>query len=136
MTPSSAPVTARMKGPAVANLQEALLWLIDHGALMRDDEAVRREYSAGLQQELAAGSFDPATSKVLERFQRQHHLRPSEAVHGPTAQALNTLLREFGAEGIKGSGVFSPRLHQLPIMQESLSRGNDERENATNEPIV
>ena len=97
MTPIIAPLAARMKGAAVANLQEALLWLIDRGALLRDDEAARREYSPGLRRELAAATFDSATSKVTERFQREHHLRPTGSVDGPTADALNARLRELGA---------------------------------------
>jgi hypothetical protein len=77
-----------MKGPAVANLQEARLWRIDHGALVQDDEAVRRGYSTALQQELAATSFEPATSKVLERFQRQHHLCLAERWMGRPPKRL------------------------------------------------
>lgn len=101
------PLTPRMKGPEVANLQAALHALIDRRVLLHDDEAARRKLSAALRRELAKSAFGSATGKLVGLLQEQHHLHPTGEVDGATAEALNGVLRELGAltpEGVEPGG--------------------------------
>ena len=93
------PLKLQSTGPEVANLQAALQLLLDRGALLRDDDAARRELSAALQHESAESAYGQATGKVVALFQELRHLPVSGAVDESTAAALNVLLREWGMLG-------------------------------------
>lgn len=90
------PLSADMRGEAVADLQEALRLLLDRGAILRDDEGARRELSVGLEREQSTQSYGEATRKLVGIFQETHRLEVSGEVDERTAEALNKQLRELG----------------------------------------
>lgn len=90
------PLKAQMKGPDVADLQEALRQLLERSAVLRDDERARRELAAALQREHETQSFGDATRKLVGLFQKAKRIEDSGAVDSATADALNALLREWG----------------------------------------
>lgn len=90
------PLKARMTGPTVADLQDALQQILERGVIPRDDEGARRELTAALQRERAEQTYGKATSKLVGIFQEARQLQASGAVDEPTANALNQLLEELG----------------------------------------
>ncbi len=53
----SFPLEFRMRGPQMADLQDALQLLLDRGAILPSDEGFRRELSEALQRERAANIY-------------------------------------------------------------------------------
>jgi hypothetical protein len=90
------PLTPRMQGPTVADLQDALQQCLDRGALLANDEGARRELTAGLVRERGEQTYVDATRKLVSIFQSDRHMQASGEVDAPTADALNKLLREWG----------------------------------------
>jgi hypothetical protein len=90
------PLNRGTQGPPVADLHNALQVLLDRALILANEEGARRELAAALRPELERQSFGDATGKVVSVFQRERHLQPSGEVDGPTADALNKLLRELG----------------------------------------
>ena len=91
------PLKPQMDGPEVANLQEALNQLLERGALLRDNEAARRELTDALKGELEAQTFGDATRKLVGIFQRERRIAGDRGVvDAETAAELNALLREWG----------------------------------------
>ena len=90
------PLNRRMQGPQVADLHNALQTLLDRAAVLANDEGARRELAAALRRDHAQQSYGEVTGKLVGVFQREQHLQPSGEVDGPTADALNKLLRELG----------------------------------------
>jgi hypothetical protein len=89
------PLNLRSKGPDVANLQAALLMLIERGVLLRDDPQAQKELSAGLRSEGSQRTYGPATAKAVKLFQGPRQLKETGAVDEATASALNALLRDW-----------------------------------------
>lgn len=98
------PLKPQMKGPEVADLQDALLQLLERSALLGEDEGARRELAAALKREREAETFGDATRKLVGIFQKMRRIEASGAVDAATADALNTLLREWGLLG-QANGV-------------------------------
>ena len=90
------PLKPQMRGPEVADLQEALRQLLERSAVLRDDERARRGLAATLQREGETQTFGDATRKVVAIFQKERRIEESGAVDTATADALNALLREWG----------------------------------------
>lgn len=91
------PLAPGAKGPAVADLQDALQLCIDHNIVSAPrDPAGMRELSALLKRERAEQNFGNATAKLVGLFQTTQRLPTSGAVDGSTATALNALLKQWG----------------------------------------
>lgn len=92
------PLRPDMRGATVADLQDALKFLLDRGVILRDDEGTRRELSAVLERERSTQTYGGATRKLVGIFQDAHRLdvRIGE-VDERTAAALNDVLQELGA---------------------------------------
>lgn len=90
------PLNRRVQGPQVADLHGALQALLDRALILANDEGARREAAAALQRDLPQQSYGQATGKLVSVFQRERSLQPTGEVDGPTADALNKLLRELG----------------------------------------
>lgn len=94
------PLKLRMKGEAVADLQEALQLLRERGALQPTD-AERPALEKDLARERREGAYGPATRRLVALLQEQSHLKPTGEVDEPTAGTLNRLLVEQGALGVQ-----------------------------------
>lgn len=92
----TSPLEPGQHGDPVADLQDALLFLLDKGIIFPDDESTRREMTAALAQDRQRQSYGDITAKVVAHFQRQQHLERSGQVDAPTAALLNNFLRQFG----------------------------------------
>ncbi|MER9203434.1 hypothetical protein NKH74_30405 [Mesorhizobium sp. M0933] len=83
-------------GPdAVANLQDALLLLIDKQRIRLPDDR-RADFEAGLRRDRDAGAYGTGTGSVIVALRQQFQLSPGEVVDQPTADVLNRLLRDLG----------------------------------------
>jgi len=90
------PLKRQMQGPPVADLQDALKFLLERGLILGQDEGKRRELLAALGAEREKQSYGQITKKLVAIFQKEHNLQPTGEVDEPTANALNALLRELG----------------------------------------
>lgn len=90
------PLRPQMRGPEVADLQDTLRQLLERSAILSDDEGARRELAAALKRERETETFGDATRKLVGIFQKTRRIEASGAVDAATADALNTLLREWG----------------------------------------
>jgi hypothetical protein len=91
------PLKPQMKGPEVADLQEALRRLLDRKELLPNDEGSRHELAIALQKERNTQSYGDATRKLVGLFQRERQLaETSGAVDSQTAESLNSTLRDWG----------------------------------------
>ena len=95
------PLKPKMRGAAVADLQDALQLFLEKG-VYRSNDADRQMFEKRLRGERAESIYGKATSKLVAIFQEQHRLQPSGEVYEPTANAINALLREFGALVVEG----------------------------------
>lgn len=89
------PLNQQMTGTAVADLQDALRLLINRRVLLANDQTAARELAVLLTQERASQTFGRATGKLVSNFQREQGLQASGEVDEPTADALNTLLKQL-----------------------------------------
>ena len=64
------PLTLRMQGPQVADLQDALQLCLDRGALLANDEGARRELSVELKRERLEQTGDPIRAALEAGFVR------------------------------------------------------------------
>src|ERR1051326_3594853 len=83
-------------GADVANLQDALLLLIDKG-LIQLSTAEAQSFKTLLSREQQGQAYQGTTSKAVVTFQQQQHLQQTGAVDAPTAAALNQILKDLGA---------------------------------------
>lgn len=90
------PLKPQMRGPEVADLQDALRQLLERSAILGDDEGARRELAAALKREREGETFGDATRKLVGIFQKARRIEVSGAIDAATADALNALLREWG----------------------------------------
>src|SRR5712691_8379510 len=89
------PVNPNSLQVTIANLQDALLLLLQKGAYQLGD-ADRQAFVERLRPERDAQKYDDITRKLVAIFQEQRHIQPTSEVDDPTANAINALLREFG----------------------------------------
>lgn len=90
------PLRAPMQGPTVGDLQEALEQFLRRGALLANDEVARREQLPLLKRERLVQTYGEVTHKLVRVFQEERRLQASGEVDEPTANAINTLLKELG----------------------------------------
>ncbi len=90
------PLKRQMRGPQVADLQDALQLLLERGRLFADDEGARRELLQALQRERTEQVYGSTTAKLVVRFQKERQLQPTGDVDEPTANAQNGVLKELG----------------------------------------
>lgn len=83
------PLKPHMQGLTVADLQDGLLFLLDKGFLLRENEGARRELATALKQERERQAFAGATGKLVGIFQKGHGLPATGEVDERTAAALN-----------------------------------------------
>ncbi|CAM4080751.1 neuraminidase-like domain-containing protein [Vreelandella rituensis] len=91
------PLNQGMSGASVADLQDALLELVNREAVLATDpDSNRRQLLLALRRERGSQSYGRATSRLVQQFQEEKRLRTDGVVGARTANALNTLLRELG----------------------------------------
>jgi hypothetical protein len=91
------PLEFRMRGPQVADLQEALQLLLDRAVILADNHADRHKLSEALRRARAENIYEEATQKIVSTFQEERNLEEREGNVGEqTANALNALLKEWG----------------------------------------
>lgn len=96
MKPVISPLKSGDHGADVANLQEALLLLIDKGRIQLSPTDVQ-SFKNQLSQEHQDQTYQGGTVKVVANFQQQQHLQQTGTVDAPTADALNQILKGLGA---------------------------------------
>src|SRR5688572_10190350 len=92
----SAPIKPDSPKPDITNLQTGLLLLLENGRITLNAED-RPAFLDRLRQEQQEERYHEITRKLVTYFQEQQHLHPTGEVDDPTAQRLNTILRELGA---------------------------------------
>ncbi len=92
------PLSVRMSGVAVADLQTALQTLLDKNMLRGDDPVSRLQIPNGLRQESAGQRFGKETKKTVQAFQRQYNLPVTGTVDEATANALNQVILRLDGE--------------------------------------
>lgn len=98
------PLRAGEVGPAVVDLQEALLFLIDRKviqALEPPSEPTSgdlRRLAESITSEHAQSTFDKATQELVGIFQKQRQLSSTGEVDEDTATSMNALLVELGVD--------------------------------------
>src|ERR1035437_2830476 len=90
------PIECGTRGAAVADLQDALRWLLDN-ALIPIAPAERRIAAEKLRAERAEAKPGEQTSKLVAAFQQQFQLHVSGTVDQETAAQLNAQLERGGA---------------------------------------
>jgi hypothetical protein len=96
MQPITAPLQPGDRSSAVANLQSALLLMVQRGALKLPDTE-QNQLLPVFQQEQAAQTYSKATARVVQLFRLQNNLNDLNSVDQPTAAALNRVLTGLGA---------------------------------------
>ena len=98
MNKVAAPITPGEAGPAVANLQDALLLLVESGRLIIDDDREKTTLLRSLARERKRQIFgDDGTLSLVRMLQSQHGLGEGGEVDRATADVLNKLLEDLGA---------------------------------------
>lgn len=97
MRPITPPLTRETQGSEVVNLQDGLLLLLDRQFLGPIGAPDLQAYLEGLRNEQTAQAYGRTTTKLVGFFQKQSLLRTTGEVDAPTAEALNRLLKEWGA---------------------------------------
>lgn len=90
------PITPRMKGRDVRNLQEALRLVLARNLVALPGKGVVRALVAALDREAQAGTFGDATRKAVALLQKAKERRPTGKVDAATAGDLNAILSELG----------------------------------------
>jgi peptidoglycan hydrolase-like protein with peptidoglycan-binding domain len=115
------PVNPNSLQATIANLQDALLLLLQKGAYQLGD-ADRQAFVARLRPERDAQKYDDITRKLVAIFQEQRHIQPTSEVDDPTANAINAFLREFGV--LDGQGGWTEVVKALDVQGRTLSAIN------------
>jgi hypothetical protein len=92
-----APLRLQMQGPTVADLQDALQWLLDRRIIFANDESSRWNLSEALKRERVEQTYGADTSRLVGLFQESRRLQPTGEVDEATTIALNGVLEELGA---------------------------------------
>lgn len=99
------PVNANSDQTTIANLQDALLFLLEKGVYQLND-ADRQAFVERLRPERNEQKLGSTSRKLVGVFQDQHQLQTTGEVDEATAKALNTLLQELGGLGGQNDGWF------------------------------
>jgi peptidoglycan hydrolase-like protein with peptidoglycan-binding domain len=106
--PITPPLRRNDQGEDVINLQDCLQLMLEKQAIQASEEE-RRSFEEGLKREQEKQLYGDFTAKLIGRFQEQYSTRFHLAVTGetdaPTADALNSLLKELGATGPGQNGA-------------------------------
>ena len=86
------PLKQQMQGPTVSDLQEGLLFLLDRGLLLRENEGTRRELAVALKKEREGQTFAGITKQLVSIFQKEHDFQATGEVDERTAAALNNII--------------------------------------------
>ncbi|MDP1678676.1 MAG: hypothetical protein Q8L02_00875 [Candidatus Nitrotoga sp.] len=104
MIPIEPPLVPGNEGERVANLQDALLLLIEKKILKLPEPnpaVFLPDYLALLTEDRSAKAYSKGTSMLMilfrDQFEKEFQLTPGEDVDKPTAVALNTLLKQLDA---------------------------------------
>jgi peptidoglycan hydrolase-like protein with peptidoglycan-binding domain len=95
--PISAPIKVNDQGPHVANLQDALRFLVERGKLDIPDPARGRILEALAREQARKLYGDVGTQLLVKVFQAQYQHPVTGEIDDETAAALNKLLQELGA---------------------------------------
>lgn len=91
------PLNQDMRGTAVADLQDALLELVNREVLLAAvPPPIRQRHLAELRRERADQRYGNTTSRLVQEFQQERWRQATGAVDERTANALNWLLEELG----------------------------------------
>ena len=101
----TAPLHEGDKGDAVVDLQKALQMAVRRDAIRLDDIETRSVLLEKLTREIVAKAYSETTIELVRRFQEQDQLDPNGGVDDPTANALNTLLEQWGMLNGHGNSV-------------------------------
>lgn len=93
------PLAPGMQGRAVADLHAALHMLLDHAAILANDDTGRKNLSAKLDEERTAVRYGEVTAAAVRIFQKEQGIRGDGAVDGPTADAINRLTGRLDGDG-------------------------------------
>src|SRR5438128_676508 len=90
------PIRPQDQGPVVANLQEALLFIVEKRQLSPLGASLT-QWREGLSAEIAAQSFGERTRHLFAGVLTNLDLPATEFVHEAIAESFNHLLDELGA---------------------------------------
>jgi ABC toxin N-terminal region/Neuraminidase-like domain len=90
------PIKPDSPKPDITNLQTALLLLLERTIVTVNAEE-RPVFLDKLRQEQQEQRYADVTRRLVTYFQEQQHLHTTGEVDEPTAERLNTILRELGA---------------------------------------
>lgn len=99
------PLGPGQDGPAIRDLQDGLLFLLERGVLIGNDEPARQEQIERLQREREAAVYGEVTGKLIDLVQEMARLDVGGEVDGPTARVLNEWLEQYGAFGSQPSAA-------------------------------
>jgi len=91
-----APIQAQDKGPAVANLQQAMLFIVEKKQFSPADHSLD-QWKQVMSDESAQQLFGQRTLQLLLALLPELHLPAAEFVTPAVADALNTVLQDLGA---------------------------------------
>jgi len=91
-----APIKPQDKGPAVANLQQAMLFIVEKRELSPANHSLA-EWQQALAADLDQQSFGQQTLQLLLALLPALHVPSAEFVTPPVADALNKVLQELVA---------------------------------------
>ncbi len=98
--PITPPLRRNDQGEDVVNLQECLLLLLEK-QVMQASEREQRLFQEVLKREQQIQVYSDVTAKLVGQFQEQYstrfHLTVTGEVDAPTADALNSFLKDLGA---------------------------------------
>jgi hypothetical protein len=90
------PIQPRDQSPAVANLQEAMVFIVEKRALNPAGLSLAR-WRQELSTEVTEQSFGAGTSRLLAGLRADLHLIGGDSIDEQTAEALNQQLADLGA---------------------------------------
>jgi ABC toxin N-terminal region/Neuraminidase-like domain len=96
------PIRPQDQGPAVANFQEALLFIVGKRHLSPQGLSLT-QWRQTISSEMAAQSFGEGTKRLFAGVLQALHLPTSDFVNEAIAERLNSLLEELGAFSGPGS---------------------------------
>ena len=91
-----APIRTQDKGPAVANLQQAMLFIIEKRQLTPANRTLA-SWKDSLSGEIANQLFGQGTLQLLLALLPALHLPGADFITGSVADALNNVLQDLGA---------------------------------------
>jgi len=108
-----APINAQDKGPAVANLQQAMLFIVEKKQFSPADQSLD-QWKQVMSDELAQQLFGQRTLQLLLALLPALHLPAEELVTPQVAVALNYILQDLGAFA-PVSPPFRPVVRRAPV---------------------